>query len=621
MPLPPTHTHSLHTVEMAMAFIAETGEEDSLSPYPPAPPPSPEATPQNLLDQFEIPLSKFAGLEAERSRFDSPDLKLSPPSPEPYGLSGGEGGGGTSNFTNNATSPNSLHGAYGNTLFPDRTVQSAVSSSYQFPVSVNSPVHSQSLSPEATLSDFHSPPKRAHSARVQSHSSPQHILGASGQLANGFSDLTLHSSHPHPSPPHSTEQQSMLSRSYDSHLLYPYLEEGGGFEDSLPAEVRPTRAYSLDTYCEDATQRRRKISLKRKNDEIGGDPNLQFTFDYSYSSTSSTESDWVVVDSSASNYPQGKKACWQDAPLVGVSASSTNHLPPVATLSSVVTTTLAGTTVPYCSLQKPRSLDYHPPAVMTSISEMVGGGGTQGSGSNSSLGQLLLPATRRNGTHFHALSSPANIQDGLQANHHHGGVQARLYSQDDLQGVRSAIQDSLQLHSKTTVQDSIHRVQDGLQSMVGRATVQDGLQCMVGRSTVQDGFVAPSLQAHDSLLMMDCGDYGGARLDSLDSMDVCQSEGMVDGAVEMESLGPISLEQHTSSMHEGAVGGSANIGHRSHSSAGSYSNSVLIPPHPSENSPGHCFSSYHHTGGFLFPPGGDNEEDLLQSRFNFSKSL
>ena len=121
------------------------------------------------------------------------------------------------------------------------------------------------------------------------------------------------------------QQQNSFSHSFDLHATHPHLPQS--FETTQLPRVRPGRSRTLDVTSLqktlapppeslsetdlDGSQRKRKISIKRKNpEEIENDP-LQFSFDYSYSSTGSTgESDWVLVDRQMEGVcPLEKKPC------------------------------------------------------------------------------------------------------------------------------------------------------------------------------------------------------------------------------------------------------------------------------------------------------------------------
>ena len=79
---------------MAKVFLPELAGEDHLTPFPRAPPPSPEMQPRNHNRVFEIPSSKFEGigLDLRRTTFQFDEEDESPLSAlNPMAMKGGEG--------------------------------------------------------------------------------------------------------------------------------------------------------------------------------------------------------------------------------------------------------------------------------------------------------------------------------------------------------------------------------------------------------------------------------------------------------------------------------------------------------------------------------------------------
>jgi len=121
------------------------------------------------------------------------------------------------------------------------------------------------------------------------------------------------------------EQRNAFSHSFDLHTTHPHLPHS--FETTQLPKVRPGRSRTLDVTSLqktlipppeslsgtdlDGSQRKRKVSIKRKNPEEIENDSLQFSFDYSYSSTGSMgESDWVLVDQQIEGVcPMEKKPC------------------------------------------------------------------------------------------------------------------------------------------------------------------------------------------------------------------------------------------------------------------------------------------------------------------------
>ncbi len=265
---------------MAEVFVHE---DDHLSPYPKAPPPSPELQQRTFNDIFEgLTLSKFetpCGFERHSTDwYDTTQVTCSSTvAPAVYPLNGFHG--------NSSAEGYSLQPPVSSTHLSHSQDSASGSNFLEFPSSCS---HSNTPSPPSSslppLSEL----------ELHHHSSPRHVERR--RLSNGFSP-----NHYLPPTRHSQSFSEVAAR----------VSELASGEDLRP------RGLSLNSsFEEDSSNRRRKISLKRKNDELDG---LQFSFEYSYSSSSGDSENWVVID--PSSYPTGKKAC-QDSPVTRQRASS-----------------------------------------------------------------------------------------------------------------------------------------------------------------------------------------------------------------------------------------------------------------------------------------------------------
>ena len=258
------------------------GEDDHLSPYPRAPPPSPELQQRNYFDDLLKALSpsKFnTPRKCELSPSNSLDFSTmftSPRSPGPV--------------ISEPDSPTSTHALDNHSLeecSPRHSLEYSNSHS-------NSP-------PGNELSNLHIEPE---------HSSPQQVCP---RLSNGFGNSHV-STTPQPlSPPN-----HFISHSYsETRSVHPHLPLS--FETAQVSDQSLRRRAPSFGCVDDPGHRKRKISLKRKNDDLDIDTNLQFSFDYSYSSSSGDSDSWVLVE--PSSLPLGKKAC-QDNQMTRERASS-----------------------------------------------------------------------------------------------------------------------------------------------------------------------------------------------------------------------------------------------------------------------------------------------------------
>ena len=284
-------------------------EEDQLSPYPKAPPPSPEL--QSHVFDFNSLLkslspSNFEGLSSNNfERLSSSKFAEGPRELDFTTIFNSSHNGDKSPVTC-ISEPGSPPSSLG--ILPGRSPET--SPTYHTPspeeAEAGIPIPFHSHSPERSKSYPHSPTvpmPRPHVHHHHHHSSPQQV----SSLPNGCSS-NRHGDPPHPlldSDVNPEESLPFHSRSHEMHTLHPHLPRS--FDTARVSGGQP-RVYGTSVQDE-PTQRRRKISLKRKNDELGFDSNLDFSFEYSYSS-SSGDSDWVVLDQSSC--PLGKKVCHQD---------------------------------------------------------------------------------------------------------------------------------------------------------------------------------------------------------------------------------------------------------------------------------------------------------------------
>lgn len=261
---------------MAEVFIPD---DDHLSPFPRAPPPSPEMQQRNFSDLF-------AGLTP--SKFETP-CKFEQHSADTLELT--------------QVSPLAVHpldSSFG-TCSTEYSLRPSASPTHPILRSQDSISHSHSPN---SHSNTPSPPLPSLSElSLHFQSSPQHV--EQERLCNGFSP-----NHRLPLPRHSQSFGGVPTPLHHSCYETQVSEPVRGM-DSRP------RGLSLNSDIQgDSSHRRRKISLKRKNDEVDS---LQFSFEYSYSSSSGDSESWVVVD--PSSYPTEKKVC-QDSPVSRQRASS-----------------------------------------------------------------------------------------------------------------------------------------------------------------------------------------------------------------------------------------------------------------------------------------------------------
>ncbi len=283
---------------MAKVFLPElTSSEDHLTPFPRAPPPSPEMQPRSHGRVFEIPSSKFEGigLDLRRSTFqfdedeESPLSSLSHPT---VAKGGGAGYGvgeqlGSSLFPRDSDededddensfpgspqkrvccSPLTLPRDFMTTVFPSSTLNSLVSSgfgSFQTPSSFHGSIlpgngagiglrnHCSDGGDGGSHSHSDSPPYLG-SAGHSNQTSPHSLILSGGGGGRGGSNrgssssqVTTHLTTPTLYPPVTLDtDQNTLSHSYDLHKMHPHLPQS--FETTQLPEVRPHRSRTLDS--------------------------------------------------------------------------------------------------------------------------------------------------------------------------------------------------------------------------------------------------------------------------------------------------------------------------------------------------------------------------------------
>lgn len=330
--------------------ISQPVEDSTSASFPRAPPPSPEMQPRGLGNIFEIPASKFDGIGLDLRRnsfsFDCDDDKM---------------GGGNDNYTTRrkahsclfqdsdlyeeddiSCSPRKRVCCANNFLSLENhtTISSASCGENSFTSSGFGSYGDASF--EGGAAGGYEFKTRVHVGKdaqnigrpLSSHLSPDSMLLSKPQVMVPRVDEGVAVMRDPFSPSYYNEDhlQNAMSRSFDLHATHPHLPLS--FETTQLPAVRPGRSRTLDTASLqktlppppphsdrasssetnlDPSQRRRKISVKRKNPEESENDPLQFSFDYSYSSTGSGENDWVLVDRKPEGvWPSEKKPCGGD---------------------------------------------------------------------------------------------------------------------------------------------------------------------------------------------------------------------------------------------------------------------------------------------------------------------
>ena len=509
-----------------MAEVYRPESDDRLSPYPRAPPPSPEAQHRTLGGMFEFPRGAFEGfgIDLRRRDFDFDEIdNVQSPVHEPTTVRRSSPKRAASSDTDNSdceqpgspmkrmcsapsTMPNSfeLPGFDPSLLATTSSISGEgglLQASSSGGIRVSIPNFSELAASKSRSPEHVCPQSHSHSTSPTLFQ--QQPQGTSPYSIPPRSNGSVTPTHKPTSHPHDTSH--LLSKSFDLHHVQSHFPTT--LEITPPPEVRPARSRTLDTtsYTHDnSTLRTRKVSLKRNYGELESDPNLQFAFDYSYSSTgSSGESDWIVIESDLSSYPQGKKACCQQEPPSAAAAaamSNRRHSPTVgpssrSPLHSTDTTTTAITTAN--------------PALM----------GTNGL----SQENILLRSQEVATSHLGHSSSPLVVlksNNGADLSSFPGGSAASNGS-----GSHSPLHTQLGMISEAVDLSSSAELHNASSAGCGQMPTADA--ALAERSRAE--FVPQW-----SMEMMDCGDYS-MRLDSIDSMDC----GQVDTAVTMQSLGGI----------------------------------------------------------------------------------
>ena len=503
-----------------MAEVYRPESDDHLSPYPRAPPPSPEAQHRTLGGIFEFPRNMFEGygIDLKRTDFDFSENDDDFPSPnyEPTTIRRSSPKRAASSDTDDSdfeqpgspmkrmcsapsTMPNSfeVQGFHPNLLAS--TSCNIGNGGLLQPITTGDIKVSIPNFTELASANLHSPEH----VRPQSHSnttSPTLFLQQTqGRTPYSIPPRSNGSATPTHQPTAEHHDSShLLSKSFDLHNVQSHFP--ANFDVTPPfSEVRPTRSRTLDTSTyshESSIMRTRKVSLKRNYGELEPEPNLQFHFDYSYSSTgSSGESDWVVIESDLSSYPQGKKACCQQEPPSAAAATA---------MSKRHSSHLSGSPL-------------H--AANTTTTTVIGYNNKTAAANSNGLGSQEVAVSVV--PHLGQSSSPLgvhNLNNGADLSSFPGG---------------SAASNGSGSHSPLHTQLGMIHETNGLSSSAELHSAPSA-----GYMTTADAALAERSQHAEflpqwSMEMMDCGD-NSTRLDSVDSMDCGQ---MSDPAVAMQSLG------------------------------------------------------------------------------------
>ena len=530
-----------------MAEVYRPESEDRLSPYPRAPPPSPEAQHRALGGIFEFPGGMFEGFGIDLRRrdfdFSENDEPSSPQVRESTTVRRSSPKRAASSDTDDSdfeqpgspmkrmcSAPSTMPNSFEVQRFQPSLLSSSTTvgnGSLLQPVStgdmkVSIPnfselAASKSRSPEHAQSHSHSTSPPLFQQQQQQHqaTSPYSIPPRS----NGSVTPTHQ-----PSSSHQTQYGTshLLSKSFDLHNVQSHFP--AHFEVTPPPpEVRPTRSRTLDTtlYTDNPALRTRKVSLKRNYNELEADPNLQFPFDYSYSSTgSSGESDWVVIENDLSSCPQGKKACCQPEPLSSAAAvamakrhsanltanntgSPLHHHPQATNTTSTPSNVLTFNT----ALRSTNSVGQDNTLLRSSQEATAPTSGrTQqlrhlGQSSSSPLGVL----NSNTGADLSSFPGGSAASNG-------SGSHSPLHTQLGMIHESIGVSSSAELHNA---------------SSAGYSHMPTADAALAERSHHSGEFVPQW-----SMEMMDCGDYS-TRLDSLDSMDC---GGVNDAPATMQSI-------------------------------------------------------------------------------------
>ena len=516
-----------------MAEVYRPESDDHLSPYPRAPPPSPEAQHRALGGIFEFPRDMLEGfgIDLRRRDFDFTDIDednddASPlhkqvtvrrSSPKRAASSDTDdsdceqpGSPMKRMCSAPSTMPNSFEAQAFTPSFMSSTSNSCTNGSLLQPVSTGDIKVSIPNFSELAACNSHSP---EHRPKSHSHStSPilfqqQHSHGAmtSPYSIPPRSNGSVTPTHQPTTQPH--DSSHLLSKSFDLHNVHSHFP--AHFEVTPPVpEVRPGRSHTLGatTYAQESPNfRTRKVSLKRNYGELESDPTLQFSFDYSYSSTgSSGDSDWIVIESDLTSYPQGKKACCQQEPLSSVAAaamstkrhsnSRTANSSPLHSSNPVTTSFRNGNGFNTENL-------FTSQEVASTTHSLVG------QSSTSPLGVL----TSNNGADLSVFPGGSAASNGSES---HSPLHTHL----------GMIHGSMGNGSSSSAE--VHSASSAAASYAHTSTAEAALAERSQRA---------ELIPQWSMEMMDCGEYSN-RLDSIDSMDCGQTS---DPSVTMQSLGAV----------------------------------------------------------------------------------
>ena len=500
---------------MAMAEVFRPENDERLSSYPRAPPPSPEAQHRTLGGIFEFPRGIFEegfGIDLRRRDFDFSETdELPSPVHEPTTVRRSSPKRAASSDTDDSdceqpgspmkrmcsapsTMPNSfdVQGFQPSLLVSSNSIGNG---SLLQPVStgdmkVSIPNFSELAATFKSRSPEHAP-TQSHSHSTSPTLFQQQHQGTSPYSIPPRSNGSVTPTHQPTSQAH-YDTSHLLSKSFDLHNVHSHFP--AYFEVTPPPpEVRPTRSRTLDTtsYTDNPALRTRKVSLKRNYNELESDPNLQFPFDYSYSSTgSSGESDWIVIENDLSSYPQGKKACCQQEPLSSAAAAA------MSKRHSANLTTNSGSPLHHQAANTTTTMTYNNTALRST--------------NGISQENVLLRSQEATVTTPHHLgqssSSPLGVlssNNGADLSSFPGGSAASNGS-----GSHSPLHTQLGMISETIGVGSSAELHNA--SSAGYMPTADA--ALAERSHHSE------LGPQWSMEMMDCGDYS-TRLDSIDSMD------------------------------------------------------------------------------------------------------
>ncbi len=527
---------------MAMAEVYRPESEDRLSPYPRAPPPSPEAQHRTLGGIFEFPRGMFEdgfGIDLRRRDFDFSETdELTSPVREPTTVRRSSPKRAASSDTDDSDfeqpgSPMKRMCSAPSTMPSSFEVQGFQPSLLSSSTSVG---NGSLLQPVSTGDMKVSIPNFSELAAFKSRS-PEHAQSHSHSTSPPLFQQQHQTTSPYSIPPRSNgsvtpthqplsqehyDTSHLLSKSFDLHNVQSHFP--AHFEVTPPPpEVRPTRSRTLDTtsYTDNPALRTRKVSLKRNYNELEStEPNLQFPFDYSYSSTgSSGESDWVVIENDLSSCPQGKKACCQPEPLSSAAAVA------MSKRRSANLTANTGSPLHHPQATNTTSTSSHISPFNTALRSSSNGVGQDNTLLRSQESTTTTPVTATQQLQHLGQSSSAPLgvlssNTGADLSSFPGGSAASNGS-----GSHSPLHTQLGMIHESIGVGSSAELHNASSAGYGHMPTADA-------ALAERSHHVGELMPQWSMEMMDCGEYS-TRLDSLDSMDC----GMVnDAPATMQSI-------------------------------------------------------------------------------------